>query len=68
MVTTSQANEETQELKRLFHQTKKTLPKLRCNNLADERVKPVLNTFAGCEPNQENPTISIKDAKGVTAN
>ena len=34
----------------------------------DECIKPVLNTFAGYEPNYENPTFSIDDAKDVTAN
>ena len=51
MATTSQPNEETQVLIRLFHQTKKTLPILSYNDLNDENVKLVLNIFAGYELN-----------------
>ena len=36
--------------------------------MADESVKPVLNTLAGYEPNHENPPFSTNDAKGVKAN
>ena len=68
MATTSQSNEEAQELKRLFHQTKKTFPILSYKDMADESVKPVLNTLAGYEPYHESPPFSINDAKYVTAN
>ena len=68
MVTTSQSNEETQELIRLFHQSKKTLPMLSYNGLTDESVKPVLKTFIRYEPNHESSPFSIKDAKDVSAN
>ena len=36
--------------------------------MTDECVEPVLNTFAGYEPNHESPPFSIKDAREVTAN
>ena len=65
---TSQSNEETQELTRLFHRTKKTLPILSYNDLTDEIVKLVLNTFAGYELKYESSPFSINDAKDVTAN
>ena len=45
MATTSMLNEETQELERLFHQTKKTHLILIYNDLADESVKLMLNIF-----------------------
>ena len=67
MATTSQPNQESQELTRLFYQTKKTLPILRYKDMTDESVKPVLNTFAGYEPNHESLLFSISDAKDVTA-
>ena len=67
MATTSQPNQETQDLIRLFHQIKKTLPILRYNYLPDKSIKPVLNAFAGYEPNHENPLFSINDTKNVTA-
>ena len=68
MATKSQPNEETQELIRLLHQTKKTLPILSFNDLTDESVKPELNTFARYESNYESPKFSINDAKNVAAN
>ena len=68
IATTSQPNQESQDLARLFHQTNKTLPILSYKNMTDESVKPVLNTFAGYEPNHEIPTFSINDTKDVTAN
>ena len=68
MATTSQPNEEDQELTRLFHQTKKTLPILSYKNMTDESVKHVLNTFAGYEPNHDVPPFSINDAKDLIAN
>ena len=68
MSTTSQPNVGSQELSRLFYQTKKTLPILNYKDMADESVKHVLNTFVGYEPNHESPPFSIDDAKDVTAN
>ena len=68
MATTSQPNQESQELKRSFHQTKNTPPILSYKDIADEGVKPVLNTLAGYEPDQVSSPFSIKDAKDVTAN
>ena len=68
MATTSQLNEKIQELIRLFTLTKKTLPILSYKNLNDESIKPVLNTFAGWEPNNESPLLSISAAKYITAN
>ena len=67
MPTSSQPNEETQELKRLFHQTKRTFSRLNYNDLTDESVRSVLSTIAGYETNQENPPFSINDAKDLTA-
>ena len=52
----------------MFHQIKKKLPILRYNDITDESVKPVLNTFAGYELNHESPPFSIRDVKYVTAN
>ena len=66
--TKSQPNQETQELKRIFHQTKKTMHKLRKKDMTDKSIKSVLNTFAGYEPNHESPPFSVNDAKDVTAN
>ena len=66
--TTSLPNEETQELTRLFHQTKKTLPILSYNGLTEENIKPMLDTFAGYEPSHESPSFSINDEKDVTTN
>ena len=43
------------------------LPILSYKGMTDESVNPVLNTFAGYEPNHENPPFSIKDVKDVTA-
>ena len=54
-------------MRRLFHPTKKTLPILSYKDMNDESVKPVLNTFAGYEPNHENTPFSINDSKYVTA-
>ena len=68
MATDSLTHEQAQELKRLFHQTKKTLYILRYVDDTDECIKPVLNTFAGYDPNHGNPPFSIDDAKDVTAN
>ena len=36
--------------------------------MTDESVKPVLNTFAGYEPNHESSLFSFKDANDVTTN
>ena len=36
--------------------------------MTNEGVKPVLNTFAGFEPNPESPPLSFNDAKDVTSN
>ena len=66
MATKSQPNKESQELTRLFHQTKKTLPTLSYKDMTDESVKPILNTFAGYEPNHESPPFSINNTKDVT--
>ena len=63
MATTSQPNQETQELARLFDQTKKTLPILSEKDTTAESVKPVLNTLTGYELNHENPQLSIKNVK-----
>ena len=68
MATTSQPNQESQELTRFVHQTKKTLPMLSYKDMTDESVKPVLNRFAGYEHNHESPPFSINDAKEVTGN
>ena len=65
--TTSQTNQETQELIRLFYQTKKKLPILIYKEMNDESVKPVLNMFAEIKTNHESPTFSINDAKDFTA-
>ena len=67
MATTSQSDQEFQELTRLFHQTKKTLTILSHKDMTNEKVKPVLNTFAGYETYHESPPFSIEDAKDVTA-
>ena len=67
MVTTRQPNQESQELTRLCHQTKKTPSILSYKDMTDESVKPVLSMFAGYEPNYESPPFSINDAKDVTA-
>ena len=67
MATMSQPNEEAKELTRLFHQTKKTFPILSYKDMTDESVKPLLNTFAGYEPDHESPLFSINNAKDVTA-
>ena len=67
MATTSQPNQETLDLTRLFHQTKKTLPILSNKDMADESVKPVLHTFARSEPNHEIIPPSINDARDTTA-
>ena len=42
-----QPNKETQELMRLFYQSKKTAPVLSYKDLTDENIKLVLTTFAG---------------------
>ena len=68
MATTSQSNQETQELTRLIHQKKKTLPILCYKDMRDESVKPVLNTFTGYKPNHESPPFSINNARDVTVN
>ena len=65
MTTISQPCEETQELIRLFRQIKKSLLILGYKDVTDESVKPVLNTYAGNEPNRETPSFSINDAKDV---
>ena len=67
MATTSQTTQESQELTRLFNQTKKTLPILTNRDMTDENVQPVLKTFAGYESNHESSPFSISDAKDVTA-
>ena len=68
MATTSQPNQESRELTRLFHQTKKTHHNLMDMDMTGGRVKLVLNTIAGYEPNHESPPFSINRAKNVTAN
>ena len=68
MTNTSQPNEETQELTRLFYQIKERLPILCYKDMTDESVKPVLNTFAEYVPNHESTSFSMNDAKGATAN
>ena len=68
MATTSQPNQETQELTRLYYQTKKTLPILSCKDMTDESFKPVLNIFAGYEQNNESLPFSTNDANDVTPN
>ena len=68
MATTSQPNQEFQELTRLFDQKKKTLPTLSYKSMTDDSVKPILNTFTRYEPYHESPPFSINDAKDVTAN
>ena len=68
MATTSQPNEETQELIRLLYQTKNTLTILSYNDLTDENVKHVISSFSRYEPNHERSSFSINDAKDVTAN
>ena len=68
IATTSQLNQESQKLTRLFHQTKKTLTILSYKDVTDESVKPVLNTSARYEPNDESPSFSINNAKDVKAN
>ena len=67
MATTSQPNQDTLELIRLFQQTKKMLPILSYNDMTNESVKPVLITLAGYELNHESLTFSINDARDVTA-
>ena len=68
MATTSQPNQGSQELTRLFHQINKMLPILNYKDMTDESFKHVLNTLAGYEPNHEIPPFCINDAKDVTAN
>ena len=68
MVITSQPNQESRELKRLFHQTKKTHPKLSYEDMPGGRIKLVLNTIDGYEPSGESPPFSINSAKNVTDN
>ena len=68
MATTSQPSQETQEMTRLFHKTKKTLPILSYNDMTDENVKFILNTFTGYEPHHDSPAFSFNYAKDVTAN
>ena len=63
-----QSHEQAQKLKKLFHQTKKTLYILQAVDETDESIKPVLITFTGYEPNHENSPFSIDDAKDVTPN
>ena len=67
METTSRPNDETQELIRLLHQTKKKLPILSYDDLADGSIKLVLDTLVAYEPNHESPPLSIIDAKDFTA-
>ena len=47
MTTTSQPNQATQELTKMFHQKEKTLPILSDKDMTDESVKLVLRTFPG---------------------
>ena len=68
MTTTSQPNEKPQELIRLFHQTEQTILVLSYNELAYEKLKPVLNTLAGYDTKHEISPLSIIDAKDVTGN
>ena len=63
MANKSQPNKETQEFIRLFHMKKKTLSILSYNDLTDESVRPVLDTFAGYEPNHESPRLSGNNAR-----
>ena len=62
----SQPNEETQELVRLFHETKKTLPILSHTDLTEKSVNPVSNAFLRYETNHERLQLSINDVKDVT--
>ena len=65
LATISQPNEKTQELSRLFCQTKKMLLIMNYNDLNDESVKRVLNRFAGNEPSHERPPFPNNNAKEV---
>ena len=67
MAITSQPNQETKELTRLFHHTKKKLPILSYKYMTNVCVKPVLKTFAEYEPKHESPPFSINDRRDVTA-
>ena len=66
--TTSQLSQESQELTRLFHQIKKTLPILSYKDTTDEIANPVLNTLARYEPYHKSPQFPINDGKDVTTN
>ena len=67
METASQPNRESQGMKNLFHETKKTLLILIYDEMTDESVKRVLNTLTECEHCHESPPFSIRDGKDVTA-
>ena len=68
MAITNEPIEETHELIRVFHQTKKTLPILRNIYLTFKNVKPVLNAIAGYELSHKRPQLSINDAESITDN
>ena len=67
MAITSQPNQETQELTRIFHQKKTTLLIRSNKDMTELSVKSVLSTFATYEPNHESPPFSINDTKDVMA-
>ena len=52
----------------MFRQTKKTFSILSHSGLNDERVKPILNTFARYDANHKSSSFSITGAEDVTAN
>ena len=68
MPTTSQPNNETQELIWFFRQTKKELPILRFEDMADESIKPVLKKFIGYEPNHKSSPFSTNNTMDATTN
>ena len=68
MATTSQPNQESRELTRLFHQIKNTLTILSYKDMTDESVKPELDKFTGYEANLESPPFSAYDANDASAN
>ena len=67
METTSQSNQDSKELTRLFHQTKKTLPVLSYKDMSDESVNPVLNTLIGYEPAHESPHVFYQRCEGCNS-
>ena len=66
MKTTSKPNQESQEMTRLFHQTKLTLLILSHKDITDESVKSVLSSLVVYKPNHKSPPFSINYLNYVT--